>query len=364
MKILSRFIFLFVVFNLSTAFAMEASPRSLVHLLDYLAQDYGGAVQNGKVISKDEYAEQVEFATTVIKITGELQNQGLLKEIKEETTQLNTLIKNKADAKKVSELALKLKSDVIRLANLDTAPLRWPDIQKGEALFKNTCVTCHGQEGRGDGPAGKGLNPAPTNFHDGERLSQISPFQAFNTIRLGVQGTGMVGFTNYTDDEIWSLAFYVVSLRHKILQPEDASAQQKVLEEALTEVSLEDVANTTDANLLKKFTNLKDVTPSAALAVTRLFSASENKQAFLSVAIKDLREASVLYKQGAVAQARQKALSAYLEGTLVPMIGMTLVNFAYFNWWYAPLGYTLVGFVDGLVGWVLASLVMKPAKGA
>lgn len=51
-------------------------------------------------------------------------------------------------------------------------------------------------------------------------------------------------------------------------------------------------------------------------------------------------------------------------GTLVPMIGMTLVNFAYFNWWYAPLGYTLVGFVDGLVGWVLASLVMKPAKGA
>ena len=39
----------------------EQSPRFAIHLLDYLAHDYGGSVENGKVISPSEYAEQKEF---------------------------------------------------------------------------------------------------------------------------------------------------------------------------------------------------------------------------------------------------------------------------------------------------------------
>jgi hypothetical protein len=37
----------------------EHTPRFLVHLLDYLAKDYGGAVANGKITSQGEYDEQI-----------------------------------------------------------------------------------------------------------------------------------------------------------------------------------------------------------------------------------------------------------------------------------------------------------------
>lgn len=50
-----------------SAFSQESkpSPELVIHLLDYLAKDYGGAVQNGKVVSEFEYKEQIEFANIV-----------------------------------------------------------------------------------------------------------------------------------------------------------------------------------------------------------------------------------------------------------------------------------------------------------
>ena len=43
---------------------VEDSARQIWQLLDYLAVDYAGAVDNGKVIAADEYAEMQEFAQT------------------------------------------------------------------------------------------------------------------------------------------------------------------------------------------------------------------------------------------------------------------------------------------------------------
>ena len=33
-------------------------------------------------------------------------------------------------------------------------------------LFKSVCATCHGPEGRGDGPAAASMNPKPRNYSD------------------------------------------------------------------------------------------------------------------------------------------------------------------------------------------------------
>lgn len=43
------------------------------------------------------------------------------------------------------------------------------DAAAGKAVYtgKGTCWTCHGQAGKGDGPAGKALNPAPRDFSAG-----------------------------------------------------------------------------------------------------------------------------------------------------------------------------------------------------
>ncbi|HKW95915.1 MAG TPA: hypothetical protein VJX92_28765, partial [Methylomirabilota bacterium] len=48
--------------------AASAAPdpfAPILHALDYLAVDYPGAVKDGKVLDQGEYAEQVEFATSV-----------------------------------------------------------------------------------------------------------------------------------------------------------------------------------------------------------------------------------------------------------------------------------------------------------
>jgi mono/diheme cytochrome c family protein len=38
------------------------------------------------------------------------------------------------------------------------------DLAKGKETFKANCATCHGEGGKGDGPAGQGLNPPPRDF--------------------------------------------------------------------------------------------------------------------------------------------------------------------------------------------------------
>lgn len=68
-------------------------------------------------------------------------------------------------------------------------------IEKGKTVFTNTCVSCHGAEGKGDGVAGAALNPKPRNFHategwkNGRKISDL-----FKTLQFGIQGSGMSAF--------------------------------------------------------------------------------------------------------------------------------------------------------------------------
>jgi high-affinity iron transporter len=67
-------------------------------------------------------------------------------------------------------------------------------------------------EGHGDGPSAASLEPSPSDFHVRHRMDQRSLYSLYSTITLGVQGTGMSGFQGLSEDERWSLAFYVSNL--------------------------------------------------------------------------------------------------------------------------------------------------------
>ena len=85
-------------------------------------------------------------------------------------------------------------------------------IAKGEALYKTTCASCHGEEGAGAGPASVGLNPAPRNFTkkegwtNGETISGI-----YMSLQDGIANSGMIAYDFLTPEEKFGLAHYIRS---------------------------------------------------------------------------------------------------------------------------------------------------------
>src|ERR1700674_202975 len=43
-------------------------------------------------------------------------------------------------------------------------PVRRADITSGKNMFLNYCASCHGVDGKGNGPAAAALKPAPTDL--------------------------------------------------------------------------------------------------------------------------------------------------------------------------------------------------------
>jgi len=102
-------------------------------------------------------------------------------------------------------------------------------LARGEALFKQNCTSCHGDAGRGDGPAVATLNPKPRNFTQpdkwtrGYRITDI-----FTTITTGVKGTGMAPFDFVVPADRMALVHYVRSLGSFDHGPEDAKATEEL----------------------------------------------------------------------------------------------------------------------------------------
>ena len=84
----------------------------------------------------------------------------------------------------------------------------------GQALFNMYCIVCHGQDGKGNGPAsilsdGGYINPAPANFT--ESGSDFTNYGRYVwKVREGVETTNMPPWKlALTDTEIFDLIFYI-----------------------------------------------------------------------------------------------------------------------------------------------------------
>jgi mono/diheme cytochrome c family protein len=65
------------------------------------------------------------------------------------------------------------------------------DIKKGEEKFKQLCASCHGDKGKGDGPAGKALNPPPRNFTDPKWQKSVDDARIRKVIKEGGASVGL-----------------------------------------------------------------------------------------------------------------------------------------------------------------------------
>ena len=87
----------------------------------------------------------------------------------------------------------------------------------GRDLFRDACASCHGEQGRGDGPAGGVQDPPPYDFTRSEFAGMREAPGAgvlYAIITRGIDGTSMTGFGGnvLSGYERLALMAYVTSL--------------------------------------------------------------------------------------------------------------------------------------------------------
>ena len=108
--------------------------------------------------------------------------------------------------------------------------------QRGSELFRQNCVQCHGELGRGDGPAAATLNPRPRNLAtpDGWKNGPDLP-SIYTTLTEGIKGSSMASFDYLSKADRMALAHYVQALGtfpHGTGNPQAVAALAKELSAA------------------------------------------------------------------------------------------------------------------------------------
>jgi len=62
--------------------------------------------------------------------------------------------------------------------------------QFADEIFQQRCATCHGPEGRGDGPGAQMLNPKPQNYHDKKWQASVTDDDMAKAIVYGGAAVG------------------------------------------------------------------------------------------------------------------------------------------------------------------------------
>jgi len=88
------------------------------------------------------------------------------------------------------------------------------DAAKGKQVFQNTCVTCHGTDGKGDGPAAAALNPKPRNLADAKYMSGLTDEHLHTVITKGGAAvnlsTTMPAWGGaLSDADVWNVIAYI-----------------------------------------------------------------------------------------------------------------------------------------------------------
>ena len=100
-------------------------------------------------------------------------------------------------------------------------------LRQGSELYAANCASCHGETGRGDGPAGLQLNPAPRNFHSAQGWTNgPSVAGIYTTLEAGIVRNGMASYNYLPPLDRFALIHFVRDFVPDLPEPSAEELQQ------------------------------------------------------------------------------------------------------------------------------------------
>lgn len=279
---------------------VEGAAQAL-HLLDYLGADYPATVADGKVVDTVKYQQQVDNLAALQGLVVALPQRAEREALEQAVNQLKSAVAGRQDAAQITRQARQLSAKLALAYEISQAPAITPDPARGAPLYAQHCSVCHGDSGAGDGPAGIGLEPPPSNLRDTARLDRLSLYDLYNATGLGIAGTDMPAFADQLDDrQRWDIATYIASF-----------SAQPVAQPAKT-FNLADLARQTPAEV--QAAEGPDATATFRAQRAQPPQVQRGPAQLLDYTSVTLDKSLAAYKAGDREQAYDLSVAAYLEG--------------------------------------------------
>ena len=193
--------------------AQEHPARRLSSIVGVAVEEYSKGIDaSGKLTSELEYQEAVDFLQDA---------RGVAERLSGDRAPAVRLL---VDSLRGAVAARRPPADVDALYERFVGalgnegalelPTRVLDVAAGGALYAQSCASCHGATGMGDGPAARGMTPAPPPLGDAAAMADLTPALIFRVISVGIAGTPMIAWGDrLTADQRWDIVAYLHSLR-------------------------------------------------------------------------------------------------------------------------------------------------------
>lgn len=201
------------VFGASRLAAQENPVRRVANIVSVAVEEYArGVDESGKLILDIEYQEAVDFLADARGQAARLPGDRAAKAL----AVLDSIVAAVAARAKPSEVK-QLEQRFAGILGAEAAlelPKTALDLAAGKQLYESNCASCHGIGGVGNGPASRGMNPAPPAIGDAATMHDVSPATMYRVISVGIGGTPMPGYgATMTAEQRWNIVAYLLSLR-------------------------------------------------------------------------------------------------------------------------------------------------------
>ncbi|WP_460242232.1 cytochrome c/FTR1 family iron permease [Aurantivibrio infirmus] len=283
------------------AVALDSTElRQLMQLAEYIGVDYIEAVDDGEVINSDEYQEMEEFSQLILDRAEGIEEPSA-QAILAAADRLVSAIQDKQDLPNIQSLTNELRRLLLEISPGLSLPRELTEPAIVQELFSTLCVSCHGENGQGDGLLAENLNPPPTDFTDHERAMSRSILGLYDAISNGIDGTAMTPYPQLSDQQRWSLAFYLGRL-----------AFNDTENDVQPSIGLEQWINYSPNALLAQHPSLDANDINAHRSQPELFFQAPSNP--LQISRSRLQASQSAYHQGNLDSAHKLAVSAYLDG--------------------------------------------------